>query len=222
MFWKVSNLGHDSQPRVRQRLSPNMSPKPKWRPKTPYFSHGVSRPDICTHILPLFKDYCDVNQVIGAPKMNPEIGRVVFNLHNVQDKFIRFVCCYPNLEILNYLFRITSIGCSPSVNSLCKVCYNLVDDVECVTAEVKNNINKICDAKPIVPGLDPNAEVKKMVDKNLTLLSLSYPKTFQYGDTSIISTKTNDQDWAPGKCLNLNKYEGRFRVKKCSSTQQVI
>ena len=73
-----------------------------------------------------------------------------------------------------------------------------------------------------IPGLHTGVEVKDCSDKNLAPLSLSCPKTFQFGDTSIISTTTSDKDWAPGECLNLCKYEGRFVVKKCSNTQQVI
>ena len=38
----------------------------------------------CQHILPLLK-----GQVIGAHKINPEIGQVVFNPQNAQKKYLR-------------------------------------------------------------------------------------------------------------------------------------
>ena len=39
----------------------------------------------CPHILPMSGD-----TVIGAPKLNPDIGQVVYNPKNADDKFIRY------------------------------------------------------------------------------------------------------------------------------------
>ena len=39
----------------------------------------------CPHILPMSGD-----TVIGAPKINPDIGQVVYNPKNADDKFIRY------------------------------------------------------------------------------------------------------------------------------------
>ena len=43
-------------------------------------------PESCPHLLPM-----KIFHVIGAPKINPEIGQVVFNPQNDQQKFIRFL-----------------------------------------------------------------------------------------------------------------------------------
>ena len=39
----------------------------------------------CPHILPMSGGH-----VAGAPKINPDIGQVVFKAHNKQQKFIRY------------------------------------------------------------------------------------------------------------------------------------
>ena len=99
----------------------------------------------------------------------------------------------------------------------------MVEERGCVGREVKKETmaDDFTDVKPMIPGLDPHAEVKSVDDKNLAPFSLTYPKTLQYGDTTFISISTNHPDWAPGECLNLHKHEGNFKVKTSGTTQQV-
>ena len=94
---------------------------------------------------------------------------------------------------------------------------------ECVGGEGEKEIVDygFPDDKPMIPGLDPGAEVKCADDKNLAPLILSYPKTLQYGDTNFNSTKTDHPNWAPGECLNLHMYEGNYRLKTSGTTQKV-
>ena len=47
------------------------------RPKKPYALN-------CSHMLPMSGD-----KVIGAPKINPDIGQVVYNPKNTNEKFVR-------------------------------------------------------------------------------------------------------------------------------------
>ena len=49
-------------------------------------THPKASPANCPHILPMLRGY-----VIGAPKINPEVGQVVFNPQNDQQKFIRYL-----------------------------------------------------------------------------------------------------------------------------------
>ena len=98
-----------------------------------------------------------------------------------------------------------------------------MEEGEGVKEEVKGNTKPdfFSDKKLKIPGLDPKAVQKSSDDKNLAPFSLTTSKLLQYGDTRFISTDTDRQDWAPGECLNLHKYEGNFRVKLSCSTQQV-
>ena len=73
----------------------------------------------------------------------------------------------------------------------------------------------------LIPGLDLRALEKNTEDKNLAPLAQTHPETFQYGDTTISSDSTDHPDWAPGECLNLQKYTGIFRVKISGITQKV-
>ena len=78
---------------------------------------------------------------------------------------------------------------------MCKVCNNLVEGVgEGVTGEIKTNVEEVYNRKLPIPGLHIDAEVKDCRDENLTPLNLPCPKTFQFGDTSIISSTTSDKD----------------------------
>ena len=72
-----------------------------------------------------------------------------------------------------------------------------------------------------ISGLDPQAVEKSTEDKNLVPFTQIHPVTFQYGNTSISSDSTDHPDWAPGECLNLQKYTGIFRVKISAITQKV-
>ena len=72
-----------------------------------------------------------------------------------------------------------------------------------------------------VPGLAKEAKTYNAKDKNLPPLSWVYPKTLQYSNTNIISIGTDHPDWAPGECLNIDKYVGQSIRKSSSNTQQV-
>ena len=72
-----------------------------------------------------------------------------------------------------------------------------------------------------IPGLDPQAVEKSTEDKNLVPLTKLHPFTFQYGNTSISSNSTDHPDWAPGECLNLQKYTCISSVKISTITQKV-
>ena len=65
-----------------------------------------------------------------------------------------------------------------------------------------------------IPGFCANAKIISTKDEFLAPLKKSRFKSIQYGDTSLISIRTDDPHWYPGHCLNISKYEGRFVVKK--------
>ena len=115
------------------------------------------------------------------------------------------------------LFRMCTVRSSPT----CCTCF-----------ANKNKVLHICpkniffkeaveNSKTLVPGLTIDSEEKPPNDENLIPLSKISTKCLQYGDTSLISVCTDDRLWVPGVCLNLEKYEGRFRIKLLNSTQQV-
>jgi hypothetical protein len=120
------------------------------------------------------------------------------------------------------VLRITSLG-GTSGSSSCKECNNLVEEGEDgKSGNIKETkADYFYNEKSKIPGLDHEAAEKSTDDKNLAPFSLMNSKTFQYGDTSFISTNTDHPDWAPGECLNLYKYEGNFRITISGLTQQV-
>ena len=72
---------------------------------------------------------------------------------------------------------------------------------------------------PYPPGLSTDSKVQYPSDSNLPPFDISHSKPFQYGNTSMNSTHTDDPSWSPGQCCNLSKYEGRFRVKYHTKSQ---
>ena len=111
--------------------------------------------------------------------------------------------------------------CTVRSSSTCCTCFTNKDKVLHIFP--KNILFKepVENLKTMVPGLNKDSEEKPSNDENLIPLSKSSTKCLQYGDTSLISVCTDDGLWAPGVCLNLEKYEGRFRIKLLNSTQQV-
>ena len=77
------------------------------------------------------------------------------------------------------------------------------------------------DTKSTIPWLHPEAIERSTDDKNLAPFLSNPSKTFQYGNSRLSSINTDHPDWAPGECLNLHKYEGRFRIKLSRLEQQV-
>ena len=74
---------------------------------------------------------------------------------------------------------------------------------------------------PSIPGLDSTANVSCPNDENLAPLASIHTKLLQYGQTNFISTNTDNPQWSPGVCLNLEKYGGIFKVKLPSIHHQV-
>ena len=70
-----------------------------------------------------------------------------------------------------------------------------------------------------IPGLDSTAKVGYPKDENLAPLASIQTKLFQYGQTNFISTPTDNPQWSPGVCLNID--EGIFKVKLPSIHHQV-
>ena len=73
----------------------------------------------------------------------------------------------------------------------------------------------------VIPGLDSTAKVSCPNDENLAPLASIQTKLFQYGQTNFISTNTDNPQWSPGVCLNLDMYEGIFKIKLPSIHHQV-
>ena len=77
-------------------------------------------------------------------------------------------------------------------------------------------------AKSSIPGLSKTSEEKNPSDRNLSPFQFCGLRPIQYGDTSIVSTSTDNPAWSPGECLNIGKYEGRFRENRYTLNSQVI
>jgi hypothetical protein len=129
------------------------------------------------------------------------------------------------LKGLTYNFRITTLG---ATTYSCLECCNLKGEFENCEGEFKKEMksfvscnDEMKDDKFIIPGLVLGAETKNTKDENLAPFNTTDQRTLQYGDTTFISISTDHPDWAPGECLNLHKYEGNFRRKSSSITQQV-
>ena len=75
----------------------------------------------------------------------------------------------------------------------------------------KSPVVDYCPAKLNIPGLSNISIENKPTDLNSTPFVNSDSKIYQYGDTSIVSTHTDDPRWFPGECGNLSKYVGRFK-----------
>lgn len=167
----------------------------------------LSFPSICPHILPMERD-----QVIGAPKINPNIGQVVLNPNNEHTKFLRYLRCSLNMCHIKY-FRTTM-----AVSSQCLVCNKMFSSGWTLLSDPKTIQ---VDVKPILPGLNTTLKVRK-ADNNLSPFLTSKSKLLQYGDTSIESISTDNPMWSPGYCPLLSKYEGRFRRKNGIVCSKVI
>ena len=124
-----------------------------------------------------------------------------------------------------FFFRITTIG---TFTNSCSKCWNLRDEVECADGYLQKgqssmweetNTSVLCTIK--IPGLAIEAKTNNAKDKNLPPLSWVYPRTLPYRNTNIISVGTDHPDWAPGECLNIDKYVGQCIRKSRSNTQQV-
>ena len=93
------------------------------------FESGWTVPSIsagCPHILPLLGD-----QVVGAPKINPQLGKVVSDPRNVNRKFIRYFIFY--IRILSYDISCRTIGAAT-----CNIC-NKMNGCEMIYDSDKKN-----------------------------------------------------------------------------------
>ena len=178
---------------------------------------SLSFPANCSHVLPMLRGH-----VIGAPKLNPELGKVVFDPQNNQQQFIRF-----SDKSVSLYFQINKIICRTIPifgTNHCNVCYKIIFDRKANNSVEKKQCTntEIHAVKISIPGLSITAKEANPSDENLSPFQICDLKPTQYGDTSITSTSTENPAWSPGKCLNIGKYEGRFRKKQYSATSQVI
>ena len=172
----------------------------------------------CPHSLPLHGESGVDLHVLGAPKINPELGRIIFKPNNNKCKFIRynFLNIYCHL-LISLVWRINTLGNAESPS--CIHCFNLVERDEDIKKGEKFTKTPCIESKNRIPGLDTQAAMKSTGDANLAPLSLMEPTSLQYGNTSIPSLSTDHPDWAAGRCLI--KQTGVYRVKLSVSTQQV-
>ena len=85
----------------------------------------------------------------------------------------------------------------------------------------KSEKGTISNSFPSIPGLDATAKVSCPNDENLAPLASITTKLIQYGQTNFISINTDHPQWSPGVCLNIEKYEGIFKIKLPSIHHQV-
>ena len=120
------------------------------------------------------------------------------------------------LQISAIFFRIIStVG-----TNYCNMCYKLIFGGTANSSDEKNHEKHA--SKSSIPGFSTTSEEKKPSDKNLNPFQICDLRPIQYGDTSIASTSTDNPAWSPGECLNIGKYEGRFRKKQYAISSQVI
>lgn len=103
------------------------------------------------------------------------------------------------------------------MSSTCRICSNLLDVLPQDHANSmikKQAVYK--GVKPFIPGLDPNAEIKQLFDENLAPLNQKFSTSIKHPLTFSSSISTDDKRWAPGVCLNLEKFEGVFKKKDIS------
>ena len=96
---------------------------------------------LCSHLLPLFKAQSGFYEVLGAPLINPDVGKI---FKKSLTKYIRLVGLMKMDEIY-YFSRISS-----PMSSTCSVCDKLPQD------NVKSRFQKhaVCKSfKPFIPGL---------------------------------------------------------------------
>ena len=104
--------------------------------------------------------------------------------------------------------------------SNCNICYKLVESVKVDNSVIKDKSVALRKASSL-PGFVRESAVKKATDENLAPLGNYPPKSFQYGDTSLSSIHTDNQKWAPGICIILHEYEGKFLPKVCHIAKEV-
>ena len=104
----------------------------------------------------------------------------------------------------------------------CNICYKIVCSQKTSNSDEKKHLAENHAVKSLIPGLSTSSEEKSPTDSNLSPFQICNSKSIQYGDTSILSTSTENPEWSPGECLNIFKYEGRFIKKQCNVTNQVI
>jgi hypothetical protein len=71
----------------KDRTNPSFLGGLKFRPVKDYLSETKG----CPHILPLKLEYGNVLQVMEAPKINPNIGRILYNPRKKNMKYIRCI-----------------------------------------------------------------------------------------------------------------------------------
>ena len=114
----------------------------------------VSNKASCPHLLPMLRGH-----VIGAPKINPEVGQVVFNPQNGQQKFLRYFDYSKSLylQINPIIFRtISTVG-----KNYCNMCYNMICSTKANNSDEKKQSTENHTAKSSIPGFSQTSEEKK-------------------------------------------------------------
>ena len=103
------------------------------------------------------------------------------------------------------------------MSSTCSVCNNLLDDLPQDSVKSRLQKHAVCKRfETFIPGLDPNAEIKQLFDENLAPLRQNISRFIEYNHTFLSSISTDDKRWAPGVCMDLEKFEGVFKKKTIS------
>ena len=147
----------------------------------------------CSHFLLVKRNMSGKDEVLGAPKMNSDIG------HIVKVAYKRYIQVAGQKQ-----------------DKSCTFCQNNIHDFGKENAEMRIKQDLIF-SKLLMPGFSQEAKVKKCFDKNLPPLTVANQRVIQY-----VKTNENEK-WAQGDCgkaLNIEKYEGRFKCKEQYSTQK--
>ena len=173
----------------------------------------------CYHSLPIEFLAGTALSVTCAPKLNPEIGKIVTSNKRRGMKYLRYKTLF-NKKIFNFVSpsRITTMGSSSSSNS-CPECYDLVDEGSNSKLESEDTKGRRVPTKLHIPGFNPLAQTKAASDDNLVPFSKISPQQFQKGNQVFYSINTDHAAWAPGFCKNMFQYEGRFLPKLLCSSQ---
>ena len=103
------------------------------------------------------------------------------------------------------------------MSSTCSICSNQLDVLPQDSIKPMIKKHAACKGvKPLIPGLYPNAEIKQLFDENLAPLTQNFSRSIKYPLTFSSSISIDDKRWAPGVCMNLEKFEGVFKRKEIS------
>ena len=140
---------------------------------------------------------------MGAPKINMDIGQLVYASHSLKDPFIRLVEIFVSYSTkLNFIsFRVSSLkGCCPPLQRFsCKVCFRMIDSSGTSNPEVEKKYFLESCNKSKIPGFHTDSKRRQAKDINLPPLYTPSSKVLKYGDTS-----------------NDNRNKSKLKTKKSS------